>query len=159
MVKNKERLNISPQMSIGIRYIAYIYYIHLDLFDFGGYWLFTISVSCFDITYFWLKMSENIRIRSSKSNASSFLNWKLNLLYCAHLSLLDFLFVFDTLFCLVIWGIPEFLDSGHKSWTLDFGRWTLDAGLWTLDAGLGHRTLDARPWMLKSGLWTCFARP
>ena len=24
-------------------------------------------------------------------------------------------------------GIPEFLDSGRKSWTLDSGRWTLDA--------------------------------
>ena len=23
--------------------------------------------------------------------------------------------------------IPEFLDSGRKSWTLDSGRWTLDA--------------------------------
>ena len=26
-------------------------------------------------------------------------------------------------------GIPEFLDSELKSWTLDSGRWTLDAGL------------------------------
>ena len=25
-------------------------------------------------------------------------------------------------------GIPEFLDSGRKSWTLDSGTWTLDAG-------------------------------
>ena len=33
-------------------------------------------------------------------------------------------------------GIPEFLDSGPKSWTLDSGRWTLDSGRWTLDAGL-----------------------
>ena len=38
-------------------------------------------------------------------------------------------------------GIPEFLDSGRKSWTLDSGLWTLDSGLWTLDAGLW--TLDA----------------
>ena len=29
-------------------------------------------------------------------------------------------------------GIPEFLGSGRKSWTLDAGSWTLDAGLWTL---------------------------
>ena len=42
-------------------------------------------------------------------------------------------------------GIPEFLDSGRKSWVLDSGRWTLDAGLWTLDAGL---------WTLDAGLWT-----
>ena len=39
-------------------------------------------------------------------------------------------------------GIPEFLNSGRRSWTLDSGRWTLDAGLWTLDAGLW--TLDSR---------------
>ena len=32
-------------------------------------------------------------------------------------------------------GIPEFLDSGHKSWTLDSRRWTLDSGRWTLDSG------------------------
>ena len=38
-------------------------------------------------------------------------------------------------------GIPEFLDSRRKSWTLDSGRWTLDFGRWTLDAGLW--TLDA----------------
>ena len=43
-------------------------------------------------------------------------------------------------------GIPEFLDSGRKSWTLDSGRWTLDAGLWTLDSG--HWTLDADHWTL-----------
>ena len=29
-------------------------------------------------------------------------------------------------------GIPEFLDPGRKSWTLDSGRWTLDSGPWTL---------------------------
>ena len=55
-------------------------------------------------------------------------------------------------------GIPEFLDSGCKSWTLDSGQWTLDAGLWTqesvrwtLDAGRwtlnpGRSTLDSRRW-------------
>ena len=32
-------------------------------------------------------------------------------------------------------GIPEFLDSGRRSWTLDSGRWTLDAGPWLLDSG------------------------
>ena len=32
-------------------------------------------------------------------------------------------------------GIPEFLVSGRKSWTLDSGRWTLDSGHWTLDSG------------------------
>ena len=32
------------------------------------------------------------------------------------------------------YGIPEFLDSGRNSWTLDFGRWTLHSGHWTLDA-------------------------
>ena len=40
-------------------------------------------------------------------------------------------------------GIPEFLDSGRKSWTVDSRRWTLDSGLWTQDAGL---------WTLDSGL-------
>ena len=30
-------------------------------------------------------------------------------------------------------GIPEFLDSGRKCWTLDSGRWTLDVGCYTLD--------------------------
>ena len=52
----------------------------------------------------------------------------------------------------IISGIPEFLDSGRKSWTLDSGRWTLDAGLWTLDSG--HWTLDAGLWTLDAGLWT-----
>ena len=32
-------------------------------------------------------------------------------------------------------GILEFLDSGHKCWTLGSGCCTLDAGLWTLDPG------------------------
>ena len=38
-------------------------------------------------------------------------------------------------------SMPEFLDSGRKSWALDFGprtpnsgRWTPDARLWTLNA-------------------------
>ena len=44
-----------------------------------------------------------------------------------------------------ILGIPEFLDSGRKSWTLDSGRWILDSGRWTLDTGL---------WTLDSGRWT-----
>ena len=39
-------------------------------------------------------------------------------------------------------NIPELLDSGCKSWTLDAGLWTQDAGLWTL---------DTRPWALDSG--------
>ena len=42
-------------------------------------------------------------------------------------------------------GIPEFLDSGRKSWTLDSKRWTLDVGPWML---------EREPWMLDSGLWT-----
>ena len=37
-------------------------------------------------------------------------------------------------------GIPVFLDSGRKCWTLDSRRWTLDPGRYTLDAGLW--TLD-----------------
>ena len=41
--------------------------------------------------------------------------------------------------------MPEFLDSGRKSWALDSRRWTLDAGRWTLDAG---------PWTLDPGRWT-----
>ena len=48
-------------------------------------------------------------------------------------------------------GIPEFLDSGRKSWMLDSGRWTLDAGLWTLDSG--RWTLDTELWTLGYGLW------
>ena len=42
-------------------------------------------------------------------------------------------------------GIPEFLDSGRKSWTLYSGRWTLHSALCTLDAG---------SWTLYAGLWT-----
>ena len=45
-------------------------------------------------------------------------------------------------------GIPEFLDSGPKSWTLDSGRWTLDSGRWTLTLDSGHWTLDAEHWTL-----------
>ena len=56
-------------------------------------------------------------------------------------------------------GIPEFLDSGRKSWTLDSGRWTPDTGLWTLDSGrwtldVGLWTLDSEPWTLSSRRWT-----
>ena len=47
-------------------------------------------------------------------------------------------------------GIPEFLDSGRKSWTLHSGRWTLDSGRCTLEAELW--TLDAGP--LDAGRWT-----
>ena len=43
-------------------------------------------------------------------------------------------------------GIPEFLDSGQNSWTLDSGHWTLDSGRWTLK--------DSRRWTLDSGRWT-----
>ena len=55
--------------------------------------------------------------------------------------------------------IPEFPDSGRKSWTLDAELWTLNSGRWTLDAGLwmldpGRWTLDTGPWALDSGLWT-----
>ena len=49
----------------------------------------------------------------------------------------------------IFFGIPEFLDSGRKSWTLDSGLWTLDAGLWTLDAELS--TLDSGRWTLDCG--------
>ena len=49
-------------------------------------------------------------------------------------------------------GIPEFLGSGCRSWTLDPGRWSLDARLWTLDAGLWK--LDSGRWVLDSGRWT-----
>ena len=56
-------------------------------------------------------------------------------------------------------GIPEFLDFGHKSWTLDSGRWNLDPGLWTLDSGYwtlnaGLRTLDPGRWTLDARLRT-----
>ena len=49
-------------------------------------------------------------------------------------------------------GIPEFLDSGRKSWTLDSGHRTLDSGHWTLGAGLW--TLDLGYWALDAGRWT-----
>ena len=42
-------------------------------------------------------------------------------------------------------GIPEFLDTGRKTWTLDSGRWTLDAG---------SLMLDSRRWTLDFGHWT-----
>ena len=45
----------------------------------------------------------------------------------------------------LFYGIPEFLGSGHKCWTLDSGRLTLVAGIWTLDAGR---------WML----WFCLIK-
>ena len=32
-------------------------------------------------------------------------------------------------------GIPEFLGSGRKCWTLDSGPWTLGPGRWTLHFG------------------------
>ena len=51
----------------------------------------------------------------------------------------------------VFTGIPEFLESGCKSWTLDSELRTLDTGLWTLDSG--HWTLDAGLWMLDPERW------
>ena len=51
-----------------------------------------------------------------------------------------------------IFGIPEFLDSGRKSWTLDSECWTLDAALWTLESGRWN--LEAGLWTLDSGPWT-----
>ena len=50
---------------------------------------------------------------------------------------------------LVAMCIPEFLNSGCKCWTLDFGHWTLDTGLWMLDSGL--RTLGFGRWTLDCG--------
>ena len=49
----------------------------------------------------------------------------------------------------IFFGIPEFLDSGRKSWTLDSGRWTLVSGRWTLDAE--RWALDSGPWTLHLG--------
>ena len=48
-------------------------------------------------------------------------------------------------------GIPEFLGSGRKCWTLDSGLWTLGPGRWTLDATLWtlsseHCTLSLTVW-------------
>ena len=48
--------------------------------------------------------------------------------------------------------IPEFLDSGRKSWMLESGRWMLDSECWSLDSG--RLTLDAARWSLDTGLWT-----
>ena len=52
--------------------------------------------------------------------------------------------------------IPESLDSGRKSWTLDSGRWTLNSGRWTLDAGLW--TLDFGRWTLHLGSYVLGTR-
>ena len=41
--------------------------------------------------------------------------------------------------------IPEFLDSGRKTWMLDSELWTLDFGRWTL---------ESKPWTLDCGRWT-----
>ena len=46
-------------------------------------------------------------------------------------------------------GIPKFLDSGPKCWTVDSERWTLDVGLWTLDSRCW--TLDTEFWTLDTG--------
>ena len=54
-------------------------------------------------------------------------------------------------------GMPEFLGTGRKTWTLDSGLWTLETGLWTLDAGLW--TLDPGRWAMDVGLWTLDAEP
>ena len=48
-------------------------------------------------------------------------------------------------------GIPEFLDSGRKSWALHSGRWTLNSRRWFLDSG--RWTLEARLWTLGTGCW------
>ena len=48
-------------------------------------------------------------------------------------------------------GIPEFLGSGRKSWTLGSGRWYLDAGLSTLYSGRWTLNLDAELSTLDSG--------
>ena len=42
-------------------------------------------------------------------------------------------------------SMPQFLDSGRKSWTLDSGLWMLDCEIWTL---------DSERWALDTGLWT-----
>ena len=55
-------------------------------------------------------------------------------------------------FCHDTFDIPEFLDSGRKSWTLYSRRWTLDAGPWTVKAGCW--TLDPGRWTLDAGRWT-----
>ena len=64
----------------------------------------------------------------------------------------DLLLLFFLFNCENLYGIPEFLDFGCNSWTLDSGCWTLDFGLWTLDSGLW--TLDSERWILNPGRWT-----
>ena len=53
-------------------------------------------------------------------------------------------------------GMPSFLDSVCKSWTLDSAHWTLNTVLWRLD--LGRWTIDAGPWMLDYERWTLNAK-
>ena len=44
-----------------------------------------------------------------------------------------------------VMGIPEFVDSGRKCWTLGSELWFLRSGHWTLETTL---------WTLSSGYWT-----
>ena len=52
-------------------------------------------------------------------------------------------------------GIPEFLDSGRKCWTLDSGSWDLNSAPWTLDPA--RYTLVTGLWRLNSVI-VCFRR-
>ena len=95
--------------------------------------------------FFWIK--RNVLLRKC-----NFLQWKL-----FYIIIFKFLCYINFNFNLVkgnensffLFGIPEFLDSGRKCWTLDSGRWTPDAGLQTLDSG--RRTLASGSWMLQFG--------
>ena len=86
--------------------------------------------------------------------------WSSEIFFCQILLLTKIQLV-DVFLDVIQLGLPEFLDSRHKSLILDPGRWTLDAdaGLWTLDSGLwtlnsGRWALDARFWTLGTELWT-----
>ena len=103
-------------------------------FGFSGFSRHTIYKLIIAVTAFLIAFS--IKINNKK------LNQIISKLLAANISR-------AVLFC---FGIPEFLDSGRKSWMLVSGRWTLDAGLWTLDSG--RWALDAGLWALDSGRWT-----
>ena len=96
------------------------------------YTLLTWKTSCFQLTI--LIQSE---IQRPSKNSKRVLCTERIKKWCNEIkasSFINFIVIIPSNY--IIWhiwttflGIPEFPDSGRKSWTLDSGRWTLDAGL------------------------------
>ena len=57
-------------------------------------------------------------------------------------------------------GIPEFLDSGRQSWTLDarVGRWTLDSGRWIPGSGPLDTVVDCCRIESEPSFWSCLIK-